>query len=193
MTSAFSWQNSISLCPASFCAPRPNFLVIQVFLDFLLLLPVLYDEKDIFLGCQFQKVLSVFIEPFNFSFFSITGQDIDFNTVILNGLPSKQTEIISVIFETASKYCILDSFVDYDGYSISPKGFLPTEEYLCIAASSYPSMILRVYTRPPPTCWITSSPYMGYNAMSGPLLPCECLYSTHLVTFELKCLEREGM
>ena len=32
----------------------------------------------------------------------------------------------SVIFEIASKYCILDSFVDYDGYSISSKGFLPT-------------------------------------------------------------------
>ena len=32
----------------------------------------------------------------------------------------------SVIFETASKYCILDSFVDCDGYSISFKGFLPT-------------------------------------------------------------------
>ena len=31
----------------------------------------------------------------------------------------------SVIFETASKYCILDSFVDCDGYSISSKGFLP--------------------------------------------------------------------
>ena len=31
----------------------------------------------------------------------------------------------SVIFEIASKYCILDSFVDYDGYSISSKGFLP--------------------------------------------------------------------
>ena len=24
MTSAFSWQNSISLCPASSCTPRPN-------------------------------------------------------------------------------------------------------------------------------------------------------------------------
>ena len=24
MTSAFSWQTSISLCPASFCTPRPN-------------------------------------------------------------------------------------------------------------------------------------------------------------------------
>ena len=32
----------------------------------------------------------------------------------------------SVIFEIASKYCILDSFVDYHGYSISSKGFLPT-------------------------------------------------------------------
>ena len=32
----------------------------------------------------------------------------------------------SIIFETASKYCISDSFVDYNGYSISSKGFLPT-------------------------------------------------------------------
>ena len=32
----------------------------------------------------------------------------------------------SVIFEIASKYCILDSFVDHDGYSISSEGFLPS-------------------------------------------------------------------
>ena len=32
----------------------------------------------------------------------------------------------SVAFETASKYCISDSFVDCDGYSISSKRFLPT-------------------------------------------------------------------
>ena len=32
----------------------------------------------------------------------------------------------SVVFEIASRYCISDSFVDYDGYSISSKGFLPT-------------------------------------------------------------------
>ena len=32
----------------------------------------------------------------------------------------------SVVFETASKYCISDSFVDHDGYSISSEGFLPT-------------------------------------------------------------------
>ena len=32
----------------------------------------------------------------------------------------------SVVFEIASKYCISDSFVDHDGYSISSEGFLPT-------------------------------------------------------------------
>ena len=32
----------------------------------------------------------------------------------------------SIIFEIASKYCLSDSLVDNDGYSISSKGFLPT-------------------------------------------------------------------
>ena len=32
----------------------------------------------------------------------------------------------SVIFEIAPKYCISNSFLDYDGYSTSSKGFLPT-------------------------------------------------------------------
>ena len=31
----------------------------------------------------------------------------------------------SVIFEIASKYCVSDSFVDYDSYSISSKEFMP--------------------------------------------------------------------
>ena len=31
----------------------------------------------------------------------------------------------SVVFEIASKYCISDSFVDHDDYSISSEGFLP--------------------------------------------------------------------
>ena len=32
----------------------------------------------------------------------------------------------SVIFEIAPKYCISDFVVDYEGYCISSKGFLPT-------------------------------------------------------------------
>ena len=45
--------------------------------------------------------------------------------MILNGLPWKRTEIILYFFRL-HQYCILDSFVDYDDYSISSKGFLPT-------------------------------------------------------------------
>ena len=33
----FSWQNSVSLYPVSFCTPKPNLPVTQVSLDFLLL------------------------------------------------------------------------------------------------------------------------------------------------------------
>ena len=32
----------------------------------------------------------------------------------------------SVIFENAPKYCISDCYVDYEGDSMSSKGFLPT-------------------------------------------------------------------
>ena len=46
--------------------------------------------------------------------------------MIMKALPWKRTEIIVLFFEIASKYCILDSFVDCEGYSISSKGLLPT-------------------------------------------------------------------
>ena len=47
---------------------------------------------------------------------------------MLKGLPWKQTESILLFLhsvEIAPKYCISDSFVDHDGYSISSEGFLP--------------------------------------------------------------------
>ena len=68
----------------------------------------------------------MFIEPFSFSFLSITGWGIDLDYCVLNVLPWKRTEIILSFFETASKQCISDSVVDYDGCSVSSKGFFPT-------------------------------------------------------------------
>ena len=67
-----------------------------------------------------------FIEPFNSSFFSIScwGIDLDNHSVEWFALETNQDH--SVVFETAPKYCILDSFVDCEGYSIPSKGFLPT-------------------------------------------------------------------
>ena len=72
------------------------------------------------------KGLAVFIEPFNFSFFSITGWGIGLDYHDIEWFALETNRDHSVVFETASKYCILDSFVDHDGYSISSNGFLPT-------------------------------------------------------------------
>ena len=126
MTSVFSWQNSISLCPASFCTPQPNLPVtpgIPRFPTFAFQFPII--KRTSFIGCYFQNVLQVFIELFKFNFSVLLVEAQTWITAILNGLPWKPTEII-VIFEIASKYCISDSFADYDGYSISSKGFLLT-------------------------------------------------------------------
>ena len=67
----------------------------------------------------------VFIEPFNFSFFGISGWGIDLDFCDSEWFASITNRDHSVISEIASKYCISDSFVDFEGYSISSKGFLP--------------------------------------------------------------------
>ena len=67
-----------------------------------------------------------FIEPFNFSFFSISGWGIDLDYCDIEWFALEMKRDHSVVFWIVSKYCILDSFIDFDGYSISSKGFLPT-------------------------------------------------------------------
>ena len=69
----------------------------------------------------------VIIEPFNFSFFGISGWDIDLDYCDIVCFAVETNRDHFVIFEIAAKYCISDSFVDYEGYSISSKGFLPIE------------------------------------------------------------------
>ena len=61
-----------------------------------------------------------------FSFFSITGRGIDLDYRDSEWFALETNRAHSVVYEIASKYCISDSFVDHDGYSISSKGFLPT-------------------------------------------------------------------
>ena len=60
-----------------------------------------------------------------FSFFSITGWGIDLDYCDTEWFALEMNRDHSVVFEIASKYCISDSFVDHDGYSISSEGFLP--------------------------------------------------------------------
>ena len=66
------------------------------------------------------------MELSNFSFFSIPGRGIDLDYSDIEWFALEMNRDHSVVFEIASKYCISDSFVDCDGYSISSEGFLPT-------------------------------------------------------------------
>ena len=60
----------------------------------------------------------------NFSFFSIMGQGIDLDYWDIEWFALEMNRDHFVIFKIVSKYYILDSFIDYDGYSIFSKGFL---------------------------------------------------------------------
>ena len=51
------------------------------------------------------------------------GIDLDYHDIECFVLEMNRDH--SVVFEIASKYCILDSSVDHDGHSISSEGFLP--------------------------------------------------------------------
>ena len=52
------------------------------------------------------------------------GHRLDYRDIEWFGLEMNRDH--SVVFEIAPKYCISNSFFDYEGYFISLKGFLPT-------------------------------------------------------------------
>ena len=60
------------------------------------------------------------------SFFGISGWGIYLNYCDVESSAWKWTKIILSFLRLHPKYSILDSFVDYEGYSISSKGFLLT-------------------------------------------------------------------
>ena len=68
------------------------------------------------------------MEPFNFSFFSISGWGIDLDYCGIEWFALETNRDHSFIFENTPKCSISDSSVNSEGYSISSKGFLPTVE-----------------------------------------------------------------
>ena len=125
MTSAFSWQNSVSLCPTSFCTPRPNFPVTPG----VSWLPTFVFQSSIMKRTSFWVlILDGLIDLHRTIQLQLLqhywlGHRLG---LLWYWLALEMNRDHSVVFEIASKYCISDSFVDYDGYSISSKGFLPT-------------------------------------------------------------------
>ena len=124
ITSAFSWQNSISFCPASFCTPRPNLPVTPG----VSWLPIFAFQSPIMKRTSWVLVLEGLVGLHRTIQFQLLQH---YWSQHRFGLPWYWMVCLgnrdhSVVFEIASKYCILDCFVDYEGYSISSKGLLPT-------------------------------------------------------------------
>ena len=60
-----------------------------------------------------------------FQFLQHYWWDIDLDYCDIEWFALEKNRDHSVVFEIIPKYCISDSFVDHDGYSISSEGFLP--------------------------------------------------------------------
>ena len=57
----------------------------------------------------------------------LSGWGIDLDYCDIEWFALEMNRGHSADFEIAAKYCISDSFVDYDGYSISSKGTCPQQ------------------------------------------------------------------
>ena len=128
MTSVFSWQNSVNSALLLF-VPRPNFLVTPGILTSYLCIPIPYDEKDFFFfflfGVSFIRSCRSSQNHLTSASSALVVGASTWVNVVLNGLPWKPTEII-LSFLRLPKYCIFNSLVDFEGYSVSSKGFLST-------------------------------------------------------------------
>ena len=68
------------------------------------------------------------------------GIDLDYCDIEWFALETNRDH--SVAFEIASKYCISDSFVDYEGYSISSKGFLAALQLTVLTLAAVHSSVI---------------------------------------------------
>ena len=95
ITNVFSWQNSVSLCPTSFCTLRPNFPVIlgiSQFSAFAFQSPMM--KRKFFLALVLESLVSLQRTIQIQLIWHCVDGALTWITVILNGLPWKQTEII---------------------------------------------------------------------------------------------------
>ena len=97
-------------------------LLLQVFLDFLLLQSSPLKWKDLFWVLVLKGLVGLH-RTVQLSLFSVSDWGIDLDYCDIEWFALETNRDHSVVFEIASKYCILDSFVDHDGYSTYYKLF----------------------------------------------------------------------
>ena len=128
MTSMFSWPDSVSRFPASFCTRRPNLPVTPG----ISWLPTFVSQSSVMKRTSLLVlVLQGFVSLHRTGQLQLLGLsdwgiDLDYCDIEWFALEINWNH--SVVFEIVPNYCILDFFffIDYEGYSISAGGFLPT-------------------------------------------------------------------
>ena len=88
-------------------------------------IPVSYNEEDIFFWMLVLEGLVGLHRTIQHQLLQHYWSGHRLNYCDIAWLALEMNRDHSVVFETASNYCISDSFVDYDGNSISLKGLLP--------------------------------------------------------------------
>ena len=143
-------------------------LLLQVSLDFLLLHSSPLWWKWHLLGVLVQEGLVNLYRTVKLQLFQHYFQGIDLDYHGIEWFALEMNRDHSVVFEIVSKYCISDSLVDHDGYSISPKGFLPAVADIMVIwvkfthSSPFSSLIPRMsmFTLAI-SCLTTSNSYWG--------------------------------
>ena len=124
-TSSFSWKNSVSLCPASFYTPRPNLPVTPG----ISWLPTLHPNTQGWIEhLLWALALGGFLGLHRTDQLQLLqlwwlGHRLELLWCWMGCLRNWDHSVIS---EVAPKYCISDSFVDYENHFISSTGSLLT-------------------------------------------------------------------
>ena len=98
----------------------------RCFLTSYFFIPVPYNEKDIFFGVLVLEGLVGLHSTTQLQLLQHYWWGIDLDYCDIEWFALETNRAHSVVFEMVSKYCILESFVGYEGHSISSKRFLPT-------------------------------------------------------------------
>ena len=123
----FLFANPDGLCPASFCTPRPNLPVtpgISWLPTFAFQFPVMKRTSFFFLVLVLEDLVGLHgTVQLKLLWHYWLGHRLGLLWYWMVCLGNEPRSFI--VLDIASKYCILDSFVDYEGYSTSSKEFLP--------------------------------------------------------------------
>ena len=126
MTSAFSWPNSISLCPASFCTPRTNLPVtpgVSWLPTFAFQSPIMKRTSCCVLVLKGLIDLRKTVQLQLLQHYWL-GHRLGLLWYWMVCLGNKQRSFC--LFWDCIQVLHFRLFFDYDGYSISSEGFLPT-------------------------------------------------------------------